>query len=125
VHASVPAGCMRPRPRGPVTCGGFGGAEPRAPQRRWRGAEAAAVAQARSRGRRSGADAELRAPQQQRWRWDAPPPPPPPASCTLTMHPCSAPPTGRYTCDAFGMHYCSEEPFDVDVPAILPHYRCG
>lgn len=30
-----------------------------------------------------------------------------------------------YTCDAFGMHYCNEEPFDTDVKAILPHYRCG
>lgn len=28
-----------------------------------------------------------------------------------------------YTCDAFGMHYCSEDAFDVDVKAILPHYR--
>lgn len=28
-----------------------------------------------------------------------------------------------YTCDAFGMHYCSPEPFDVDVDTILPHYR--
>lgn len=28
-----------------------------------------------------------------------------------------------YTCDAFGMHYCSPEPFDVDVGTILPHYR--
>ncbi|EFJ49873.1 hypothetical protein VOLCADRAFT_89311 [Volvox carteri f. nagariensis] len=28
-----------------------------------------------------------------------------------------------FTCDAFGMHYCSEQPFDADVKAILPHYR--
>mmetsp|Transcript_9557 Transcript_9557/g.20353 ORF Transcript_9557/g.20353 Transcript_9557/m.20353 type:complete len:623 (+) Transcript_9557:94-1962(+) len=28
-----------------------------------------------------------------------------------------------YTCDAFGMHYCGEDPFDVDVKAIMPHYR--
>lgn len=28
-----------------------------------------------------------------------------------------------YTCDAFGMHYCSEEPFDTDLKAVLPHYR--
>ncbi|GBF98453.1 hypothetical protein Rsub_11098 [Raphidocelis subcapitata] len=28
-----------------------------------------------------------------------------------------------FTCDAFGMHYCSEEPFDVDQAAIMPHYR--
>jgi flavorubredoxin len=28
-----------------------------------------------------------------------------------------------FTCDAFGMHYCSEDPFDVDLKAILPHYR--
>jgi hypothetical protein len=28
-----------------------------------------------------------------------------------------------YTCDAFGMHYCTEEPFDTDVQAIMPHYR--
>ncbi|KAG2499462.1 hypothetical protein HYH03_002409 [Edaphochlamys debaryana] len=28
-----------------------------------------------------------------------------------------------YTCDAFGMHYCSEQPFDADIKAIMPHYR--
>ncbi|KAF6259934.1 flavo protein [Scenedesmus sp. NREL 46B-D3] len=28
-----------------------------------------------------------------------------------------------YTCDAFGMHYCTDEPFDTDVQAIMPHYR--
>ncbi|KAI8476040.1 MAG: flavoprotein [Monoraphidium minutum] len=28
-----------------------------------------------------------------------------------------------YTCDAFGMHFCTEDPFDVDVPALMPHYR--
>ncbi|GLC40020.1 hypothetical protein PLESTB_001519900 [Pleodorina starrii] len=28
-----------------------------------------------------------------------------------------------YTCDAFGMHYCSEQPFDADVKALMPHYR--
>ncbi|GLI69412.1 hypothetical protein VaNZ11_014019 [Volvox africanus] len=28
-----------------------------------------------------------------------------------------------FTCDAFGMHYCSEQPFDADVKTILPHYR--
>eukprot|EP00775_Hariotina_reticulata_P004852 gene4852-5099_t len=28
-----------------------------------------------------------------------------------------------YTCDAFGMHYCTEDPFDTDVEAIMPHYR--
>lgn len=28
-----------------------------------------------------------------------------------------------YTCDAFGMHYCHEDPFDTDIKAILPHYR--
>lgn len=28
-----------------------------------------------------------------------------------------------YTCDAFGMHYCSEQPFDADVKTLLPHYR--
>ena len=28
-----------------------------------------------------------------------------------------------FTCDAFGMHYCAEEPFDADVQAIMPHYR--
>lgn len=34
------------------------------------------------------------------------------------------PATGvMFTCDAFGMHYCSQEPFDVDVAAIMPHYR--
>ncbi len=30
-----------------------------------------------------------------------------------------------FTCDAFGMHYCSEQPFDADVKALLPHYRWG
>lgn len=30
-----------------------------------------------------------------------------------------------FTCDAFGLHYCSEAPFDNDVKAILPHYRRG
>jgi hypothetical protein len=29
-----------------------------------------------------------------------------------------------YTCDAFGLHYCTEDPFDTDVDAMLPHYRC-
>lgn len=34
------------------------------------------------------------------------------------------PATGiMFTCDAFGMHYCTEDPFDVDVQAIMPHYR--
>lgn len=34
------------------------------------------------------------------------------------------PATGvMFTCDAFGMHYCSTEPFDVDVSTIMPHYR--
>ncbi|GAX73438.1 hypothetical protein CEUSTIGMA_g890.t1 [Chlamydomonas eustigma] len=28
-----------------------------------------------------------------------------------------------YTCDAFGMHYCTDQPFDVDVKSIMPHYR--
>lgn len=28
-----------------------------------------------------------------------------------------------YTCDAFGQHYCHEEPFDTDLKAIEPHYR--
>lgn len=28
-----------------------------------------------------------------------------------------------YTCDAFGMHYCTEDPFDTDVETIMPHYR--
>jgi len=28
-----------------------------------------------------------------------------------------------FTCDAFGMHYCSEDAYDVDLKAILPHYR--
>jgi flavorubredoxin len=28
-----------------------------------------------------------------------------------------------YTCDAFGMHYCSSDPYDTDIKAILPHYR--
>jgi flavin reductase (DIM6/NTAB) family NADH-FMN oxidoreductase RutF len=27
-----------------------------------------------------------------------------------------------YTCDAFGSHYCSEDPFDGDLNALLPHY---
>lgn len=34
------------------------------------------------------------------------------------------PATGiMYTCDAFGMHYCSEDPLDTDLEAIEPHYR--
>jgi flavorubredoxin len=28
-----------------------------------------------------------------------------------------------YTCDAFGMHYCTSDPYDIDIKAILPHYR--
>ena len=28
-----------------------------------------------------------------------------------------------FTCDAFGSHYCSEDPWDTDVAAVLPHYR--
>ena len=28
-----------------------------------------------------------------------------------------------YTCDAFGMHYCTDQPYDVDIKAIMPHYR--
>lgn len=28
-----------------------------------------------------------------------------------------------YTCDAFGLHFCTEDPFDVDLKAIMPHYR--
>lgn len=28
-----------------------------------------------------------------------------------------------FTCDAFGSHYCTEDPFDVDVDALKPHYR--
>ena len=28
-----------------------------------------------------------------------------------------------YTCDAFGSHFCSEDPFDGDLQALMPHYR--
>ncbi|KAF5832340.1 flavin reductase-like protein [Dunaliella salina] len=28
-----------------------------------------------------------------------------------------------YTCDAFGLHYCDENPFDVDLKKIQQHYR--
>lgn len=28
-----------------------------------------------------------------------------------------------FTCDAFGQHLCTEEPFDTDLREILPHYR--
>ncbi|KAG1672365.1 hypothetical protein FOA52_010983 [Chlamydomonas sp. UWO 241] len=28
-----------------------------------------------------------------------------------------------YTCDAFGLHYCTSDPFDVDIKAMMPHYR--
>lgn len=28
-----------------------------------------------------------------------------------------------YTCDAFGMHYCSEELYDSELETIAPHYR--
>ena len=27
-----------------------------------------------------------------------------------------------YTCDAFGSHYCTEDMFDVNLEAVLPHY---
>ena len=28
-----------------------------------------------------------------------------------------------YTCDAFGSHYCTEDPFDGELSALMPHYR--
>ena len=28
-----------------------------------------------------------------------------------------------FTCDAFGSHYCTEDPWDTDVDALRPHYR--
>jgi flavorubredoxin/flavin reductase (DIM6/NTAB) family NADH-FMN oxidoreductase RutF len=28
-----------------------------------------------------------------------------------------------YTCDAFGLHYCSEDTFDADINAIMPDFR--
>ncbi|KAG7675217.1 hypothetical protein Ndes2526B_g08081 [Nannochloris sp. 'desiccata'] len=28
-----------------------------------------------------------------------------------------------FTCDAFGMHYCSEDPYDSDLAPLEPHYR--
>eukprot|EP01025_Chloroclados_australasicus_P001332 TRINITY_DN10365_c0_g1_i3.p1 TRINITY_DN10365_c0_g1~~TRINITY_DN10365_c0_g1_i3.p1 ORF type:complete len:641 (+),score=84.75 TRINITY_DN10365_c0_g1_i3:113-2035(+) len=28
-----------------------------------------------------------------------------------------------YTCDAFGMHLCAQDPFDTDLQNVLPHYR--
>ena len=28
-----------------------------------------------------------------------------------------------YTCDAFGSHYCTEDVFDSNLEAVLPHYR--
>ena len=28
-----------------------------------------------------------------------------------------------YTCDAFGSHFCSEDVFDSDLNALMPHYR--
>lgn len=28
-----------------------------------------------------------------------------------------------YTCDAFGSHYCTEDMFDTNLEAVLPHYR--
>lgn len=28
-----------------------------------------------------------------------------------------------YTCDAFGMHYCTEEPYDANIKDIKPHYQ--
>lgn len=28
-----------------------------------------------------------------------------------------------FTCDAFGMHYCSEDPMDTDLEVIVPHFR--
>mmetsp|Transcript_16445 Transcript_16445/g.26488 ORF Transcript_16445/g.26488 Transcript_16445/m.26488 type:complete len:630 (-) Transcript_16445:543-2432(-) len=28
-----------------------------------------------------------------------------------------------YTCDAFGLHYCTEDIFDTNLEAVMPHYR--
>lgn len=28
-----------------------------------------------------------------------------------------------FTCDAFGMHYCSDDPFDSSLEPLVPHYR--
>jgi flavorubredoxin len=28
-----------------------------------------------------------------------------------------------FTCDAFGLHYCSEDPFDSDLAPLAAHYR--
>lgn len=28
-----------------------------------------------------------------------------------------------FTCDAFGMHYCSQDPYDTDLATLEPHYR--
>ena len=28
-----------------------------------------------------------------------------------------------YTCDAFGMHYCSEEVYDAELEELSPHLR--
>jgi flavorubredoxin len=28
-----------------------------------------------------------------------------------------------YTCDAFGMHYCSDDPYDSELAPLEPHYR--
>jgi hypothetical protein len=39
-------------------------------------------------------------------------------------HPKLAATGVMYTCDAFGMHYCSQDPFDTGVDVIMPHYRC-
>lgn len=28
-----------------------------------------------------------------------------------------------YTCDAFGMHYCTTDVYDEQLDALVPHYR--
>ena len=28
-----------------------------------------------------------------------------------------------YTCDAFGAHYCEQEPFDGELAPLSPHFR--
>lgn len=28
-----------------------------------------------------------------------------------------------YTCDAFGLHFCTEDMFDTNLEAVMPHYR--
>ena len=36
---------------------------------------------------------------------------------------CCTPTGVMFTCDAFGAHYCEEDPFDSQLEPLAPHYR--